>query len=280
MLLNSLKKNSPNAPKNITLLGSCFTNFTVNCHLIEKSKIKKIAIEVQTSVLQQRSDIIVDLLNDLTPNQDIVKYYLNKKEDGGKKIIIQGKEVSYSKWFAKHLMQKIDEAKNIKNDLPDVIVMDSLCDIRHNLYKHVKEKWKVLFGKMLFKDPQIITKFKNTFEFTGLITSDETANNVKNIFDYFFKKNPSVKLIYIYFPISTKYLGQRWFDRGQNIKNAVLELKSMIPYDNLIDIEIPFDIIKPIDDSSHPNYSTEIWNHFYPETYEYCSEKIFKYIDI
>ncbi len=274
MFSNRFVKKPDNYPKKITLLGSCFANFTVNQYLIRKSINKKQAFEVQTNVLQQRSDVIVDLINDITPNQDIIRYFLDKKEGGEKKILIQGKKVDHAKWFANHLMQKIDAGKNVKDDVPDIIVMDSLCDIRHNLYKHKKEKWKVLLGEMVFNDPKITVKFKEEFEFIGLISPSETANNVEKVYDFFYQKNRFVKLFYIHFPIDTQYLEQRWFDRGQEIKKFTSGLKNIIHANYFIDIEIPPDLVKPIADSSHPNYSSEIWNHFYPETYEYCSKKI------
>jgi hypothetical protein len=262
--------------KQITLLGSCFSNFTVNHHLIPLAKSKKIPLTVQTTALQQRSDILIDLINDLKPDPNLIKYYLSKKKDGDEKVLIQGKKVDYAKWYAKYLMQKIEAGKNVKDDTPDFIVMDSLCDIRLNLYKHTKENWKVLLGKMPFNDTKVTARFKEDFEFTGLLNPAETAYNVEEIFNYFYKKNQSLQLVYIYFPIDTQYLEQRWFDRGQQIKSAISNLKKNFPANKLIDIEIPPDLVTPIADPSHPSFSPEIWNHFYPKTYQYCSEIILK----
>ncbi len=59
-------------------------------------------------------------------------------------------------------MQKTKDAHNIKDDILDLIVMDSLCDIRHNLYTY-RDGWKTMLGEIKFRDQKISKQFNEDF---------------------------------------------------------------------------------------------------------------------
>ena len=37
------------------------------------------------------------------------------------------------------------------------------------------------------------------------------------------------------------------------------------------------EVVKPITDPSHPNYSLQIWNHFHAEAYDYAANRILEW---
>jgi len=259
---------------NLTLMGSCLTNFVVKHYLAEYAKDMGINFKVLTSVLQQRSDAIVDMLNGVAPDVETVEHYLSKSVDNGKDVMINGVKTNYSKWFAKQLFEKINGSISVNKDSPDLIIFDTLCDVRHNLYRSKEFGWKVLMGKLNFSDKNIEYDFTKNFEFIGLITPEETISNLEKIFNFFNKINHKLKLIVICFPFDHRYVESRWVDRGDRLKIGANELKNKLPPDSIHIIEFPVNKIKPVEDPSHPNYSPEIWNHFLSSTYKYCSSRI------
>ncbi len=261
----------------ITLLGSCLTNFVINHHLVQENTKNNISIKVISQVLQQRSDVIVDLIDGKQPDIKLIQYYLAHGDWDSRKISVNGVEIKYAKWFTSHLVQKIKDAHNIKDDIPDLIVMDSLCDIRHNLYRY-RDGWKTMLGKIQFMDQKISKQFNEDFKFIGLLSAEETIENIYYIANYFINKNNSLKIAYIHFPISTEYLDAKWYNRGEKIKSRMYQLRKELGRNHFLEIEIPNNLTQPVTDPSHPHYSQEIWNHFYPDTYKHCSKLILEFI--
>ncbi len=87
-----------------------------------------------------------------------------------------------------------------------------------------------------------------------------------------------MKIAYIHFPISTEYLDVKWYNRGEKIKSKMYQLRKGLGMKHFLEIEIPSNLTQPVTDPSHPHYSQEIWNHFYSNTYKYCSKLILDFI--
>ena len=147
----------------VSLLGSCLTNFVVNHHLVHEARENNLSIKIVSQVLQQRSDVIVDLLNGIKPDVELIKYYLTQGDWDSREISVNGKKIKYAKWFTNHLVQKIKGANKI-NVSTGIIVIDSLSDIRHSVYRH-RHGWKTMLGKIKFKDQSISRQFNEDFEF-------------------------------------------------------------------------------------------------------------------
>lgn len=252
----------------ITTIGSCLSNFVVSDYLEQKFQPQKSIVRLSSS-LQLRTDIVLNLLQRNKFDIELVEKFLGAGSWGK-----DAQKEEYAQWFSTFIKSKIDESQSLPNDEPDLVVMDSLCDIRHSLYEHRKSRWPVFFGNIQFNSEEDRKHFDSQFKFIGLLSPEEQIQNVKQIYDFFRAKKRKVVFVYMRFPLSEKYLEDKWLERDQVFSE---KFKKDISHwgDGVFHyIEVPPGLINPVADPTHPNYSPQVWNHFYPPTYEFFAESI------
>ncbi|SDP58498.1 hypothetical protein [Desulforhopalus singaporensis] len=251
----------------VTIIGSCLSNFVVTDYLancLDNTEIVRL-----TSALQLRSDIVLEIIENDSFDYDLVNSFLSCGQWGGCK-----EKQDYAKWFSSFVMDKVDNCRNIAMDIPDLLIMDSLCDIRHSLYAHKEKGWKAFFGNIQFKDPEVSRQFNEKFQYIGLLDPQTQLDNIVRIYNFFRKKSPKVILCYMHFPMHPNYLDSKWIQRSLEFKALFDEYSKGGKIAQCEIISLPEDRIKPVTDPDDPNYSPQIWNHFYPEVYQFFSEKI------
>ncbi len=258
----------------ITAIGSCFSGF-IKKPIVERFSNSGFGqVEFLTNTMWQRVDSIVDILSGNVPDYELIKFYIENGFWERKKPL--GIEVNHgikdSKWFATRILEENGKAAKIVNDLPDILLFDSLSDWRHPLYKNRKNPWKCFLGKINFRDRRIQDRFEREFEFIRLLDLEDLNRCINSVEGYFRERNERLMTFYIHFPALTSYLEEKWILRAHDMVEQVSKLKG--ENKNFYQIVIPEEKVKPITDMFHPNYSVEIWNHFYDEVYEYCADFI------
>ena len=228
------------------------------------------SIEFQTQTVWQRLDSIVDILNNKVPDHELVKGYI---DNGHWDNAVE----TCSEWFSRTILEQNNKALQIVNDNPDLLIIDSLSDWSHSLYKHKKYGWKCLLGEIVFTQQDIEDRFNAEFEFIGLLDIKDVKRYLTEIIGFFKAKNGNLKTVYVHFPVPVGYLEEKWSDRSEELIKTVAVLGGDLGQREFFQIVVPQDIVKPITDPSHPNYSPQVWNHFEDEVYEYCARRILEW---
>ena len=222
--------------------------------------------------LAVRSDSACDYMDRKIADSKLIEYYLARGMwDGPKEALIGGKEVSYTKFFAETVLKRYLDGADFLKYRPDVLLMDSHFDQYTNLFRH-KDGWRAFFGRIGFVDKEIEKEFIKSFKYIGRIDAKESARNVQRLSSYFHAKNPQIKIFYMHFPLLPGYLPTNVYKQDQMIRQEIDSISSKIP--NFFALSIPISKVAPLTDTSHPNYSSEIWNHFYPEVYNFFADRI------
>ncbi len=252
----------------ITGIGSCFSEMVINCLLEHNLYVENEALNWQLCAksVQQRSDVVADFTQGIFPDTNIIQHYLSR----GKWL---EHKVEYAKWFTNYTLQQISQSIYVIDHTPDILLLDSLCDVRHTLCQHQKKKFKALLGNVDFDDVQTKAAFDSDFTFIGLLTPEQSKINLEIIFNFFLKKNPDLQIFYMHFPFMERYLEAKWLERAAALQNTLTELHDVFR-NNFTEIRISPELVKPITDPLHPNYSPQVWNHFYPEVYNKFAQKI------
>ncbi len=129
------------------------------------------------------SDVVADFTMGIFPDTNIIRHYLSR----GKWI---EHKVEYAKWFTNYTLQQISQSIYVIDHTPDILLLDSLCDVRHTLFQHRKKKFKALLGNVDFDDVQTKAAFDSDFTFIGLLTPKQSKINLEIISNFFLKKNP------------------------------------------------------------------------------------------
>jgi len=242
----------------ITGIGSCLTEMVtgyLDRQLVSQSS-------------QQRSDVVADFTRGIFPDKDIISRYLTVGKWPENKA-------EYAQWFTAYTLKKIASSQQIIHDTPDILILDSLCDIYHHLYEHREKGFKALIGNIAFDDEATQKAFDNEFKFIGLLTPEQIRDNLRIIFDFFLDKNPALQIFYMHFPFAKEYLEPKWLERADALHEVLTPLHQEY-HNGFTEISIPPEQIKPITDPADPHYSPKIWNHFYPEVYQYFMLEIIK----
>ncbi|WP_419174971.1 hypothetical protein [Desulfosediminicola sp.] len=262
----------PKEHLDITIVGSCLSNFVVSSYL-ENHLPPNLSIRRLTSALQLRTDIILELLEHKGMDIDLVEHYLKAGKWG--KSATQHK---YAQWFSSFVLEKCLESRNIHDDCPDLLIMDSLCDIRHSLYAHRSKGWKAFFGNIQFSDASVEKNFTNEFCHIGLLPADEQLKKLIRLVMHFKKRNSSLRVVYMHFPLNPNYVDQKWIARSSHFEMLLNVFLERDKHKDILSISVPEKLNIPVTDPEHPNYSPQIWNHFYPETYNFFAEHISHFI--
>ncbi len=252
----------------ITGIGSCFSEMVINCLLEHNLHATNKALNWQLCAksVQQRSDIVAGFIQGIFPDIHIVRYYLSRGKWPEHKA-------EYAKWFTNYTLQQTSQSIYVIDHTPDILLLDSLCDVRHTLCQHQKKKFKVLLGNVDFDDVQTKAAFDRDFTFIGLLTPEQSKMNLEIIFNFFLRKNPNLQIFYMHFPFMERYLEAKWLERAAALKSTLTGMHDVFR-NNFTEIIISSEQVKPITDPLHPNYSPQVWNHFYPEVYQKIAQRI------
>ena len=270
--------------RRVTLIGSCFSGFLKRPLQALAASHKYPAmgpLEFQTHTIWQRIDSIVDIINGNIPDRALVQFYL----DNGHWELDRplGIKISHairdSRWFANAILDENLKAIHLVNDTPDLLIFDSLSDWRHPLYRHRRHDWKCFLGKILFDRKDIEERFLKDFDFIKLLDLNDINRCIKSIMGFFKARNKDLKTVYIHFPATPGYLDYKWVARAEELQRTVALLKNEFDKSAFHQLIIPKDRVKPLTDPAHPNYSKDVWNHFYEEVYDYCAESIFEWVE-
>lgn len=264
-----LFKRKPRSPfeLKVTTIGSCLSNFIVTNYLQEQLP-KGWNRKKLTGALQLRSDIVLDLLRQKNIDLELITKYLDAGIWSD-----QSDKQEYASWFSNFIKEKVTSSASLAADVPDLLVMDSLCDIRHGLYRNNDAGWKAFFGNIQFSNTELEQDFARNFEFIGFLSPEEQLANLFAIYDYFVAKNPNLKLVYMQFPLHPDYMEEKWLQRSEKFA-ATIRQGLLTTTRKIFFLTLPAILLKPLTDPTHPNYSPQIWNHFYPEVYQYFANEI------
>jgi hypothetical protein len=257
----------------VTMIGSCFCGFLKKplTELSVSQNYTGIApLEFQTHTIWHRIDTIVDILDNKVLDDQLVKYFIEK----GK---WHSRGERNSEWFAREIVSQNENARKIVNDVPDLLIFDSLPELRHSLYRHKKYGWKCFLGAICFEQSDIQERFDSEFEFIHLLDVEDIKRCIKAITHYFKSKNKNLKTVYIQFPATAGYIEDKWVARAEELKKAVKQLENELDKRQVYHLIFPEEMVKPITDPSHPNYSPQIWNHFHAEAYDYAANRILEW---
>lgn len=262
----------PKKQLDITIVGSCLSNFVVSSylapHLPSDKKIRRL-----TSALQLRSDIVLELLEQKGMDINLVERFLQVGKWGK-----NTDQHEYAHWFSSFVRNKCEESQNIGLDAPDLLVMDSLCDIRHSLYQHRNKGWRAFFGNIQFSDADIEQSFRRQFQHIGLLSAEEQLHNVVSLVTYFKNRNKKLRTVYMHFPLNPEYVDDRWIARSSTFELVFNDFLMKSDRNDILSISLPDDLNNPVTEPDHPNYSPQVWNHFYPETYDYFAEHLSRFL--
>lgn len=255
------------------MIGSCFSGF-LKKPLTELSVSQKYAgispPEFLTHTIWHRIDTIADILDNKIMDVQLVKYFIHN----GKWHSATAKD---SEWFAREIVSQNENALNVAGDVPDLLIIDSLSDLRHSLYRHKKYGWKCFLGRIYFEQSDIQERFDSEFEFIYLLDLQDTKRYINAVMHFFKSRNKNLKTVYVHFPATTGYIEDKWVSRAEELKKAVQQVAHDLDEREFYNLILPEDVVKPITDPSHPNYSPQIWNHFHDEAYGYTVNRILEW---
>jgi len=268
-----------NKKVNITSLGSCFSGFVVQRLLLRPGL--NFAPRLN-SVLHARSDVAVDLIKGIRPDIKLVESYLKQGNWGNnnEKVQVKGKEITFAEFLTNEILSRYEHGQEFAADTPDLVIVDSLHELITNAYNHREGGWKVIFGHITFEDKEIKDKFNRDFEYIGDLEAHETCENVLKVYEHFSSRNRNVKIVFMHFPLLPEYAPKKLFERDLKLRPFINELSGKIPKNRFSQIEIPVSQIVPLLDKTYPNYSFQVWNHFYEDTYDYFADAILKSLSL
>lgn len=263
--LPAYKKISAIGKLEITAVGSCL------CLFVNKQLKMRMPVFIN-SHLWARSDSACDYMEGRTADPNLIGHYLSRGVWNHPKVaIIGGKEVSYARYYADSILGRYIAGAEFLKCRPDVLLMDSYFDQYTTYYQH-KNGWRAFFGRIGFENKEIEEEFNQIFTYIGRIDAAETVKNVQKLSTHFLTRSPKIKIFYMHFPLLPGYLPEKVYRQDEMIRKEIAGIAPEIP--NFFILDIPISKVVPLTDASHPNYSVEIWNHFYPEVYDFFADRI------
>jgi hypothetical protein len=79
----------------------------------------------------------------------------------------------------------------------------------------------------------------------------------------------------MHFPLLDGYPHPEIKEKDRELKEALQKIRQDFGSKRFLLIDnIPPHLCVPLTDPTHPNYSSDIWNHFYPEMYDFFTDRI------
>lgn len=225
-----------------------------------------------TGSVQLRNDVTLDIINGLVPDYAVYLDYLRQGKWQNKFQVWEKMKGEYNceyyEFFYAFLKVKYDMAAELSRHAPDILIVDSHDDMMTTTYRHRARRWNGFFGNIQFDDPSVDERFRAEFEFHRPCTAGESVAAMAGLYEHFKSRNPSLKLVYIHFPMLRQHAPKVIIERFLEFDTSAIA--DRIPAEDLIEITVPDNAAIPV---ANPESGITDWEHFEDDTYRYIAMK-------